>query len=213
MDLDDDDPVVVDALLMYLYTGDYSDRIQEGDNRSTAVLNVQVFGLAEKFFVNPLVHAAARKFDSIASEYGDGEDFADAIEEWSHSTIDNHRILGNRILNIIVDHRSDIFDPNLPWTRIRDLVGAIPWLAAQTAQMLSLRLDLNISSNLYRCPSNKCKHTFLASITSGTQFRFTCPSCNKVSKMNLTSWDRFRISVSVVGPADEGEEMAEGDDG
>lgn len=141
MDLEDDDPLVVDALLMYLYTGDYSDLIVAENSRSLAVFNVQVSALAEKFFVKPLWHAAAHKFTITLTDSWNEDHFSDGIEEWARTTMDPEEILGNRILNIILDRRSELFKPEQRSARVKELIGQIPWLAAETVQMLSLYLE------------------------------------------------------------------------
>lgn len=208
VDLDDDDPLVVDALLMYLYTGDYSDVVLESDLRSSTVFNVQVFALAEKFFVKPLQHAASYKFNAIANSY-DEEKFGDAIEEWARSTMDVDKILGNMILNIIIDNRTSIFKPGQAFARVKELIGQIPWLAAQTAQMFSLYMDIHKSKGIYRCPNGKCKQCFMADMVPGKQFHVSCLNCGKEARMNATNWERHRVSFRVLGPADEGEEKVE----
>ena len=199
MDLEDDDPIVVDALLWFLYTGDYGDVTITQGTRSSTLFHVQVFALAEKFFVQPLMYTAARKFDDSLSKSWCEEDFADAVDEWSRTSIDVDKILGNRVVNILMIRRSDIFKPEQRSARVEELISQIPWLAGETVQMLSYVLgQAEGSMTVYRCPNTKCKQLFIASIEPSKTFKVTCQKCCRVDEMNLTNWKRYAVGGTVV---------------
>ena len=67
IDLKDENPEVVDVMLHYFYHFDYSDEKEGG--MAPILLDIYVFAMAEKYFVEPLQKLATEKFNARAYVY------------------------------------------------------------------------------------------------------------------------------------------------
>ena len=87
IDLNDDGPDVVDAMLKHFYTGGYTD-VLHGDDAAcpAAVFNVRVFAIAEKYCLEPLLKSSAGKFSTAIQQDWNTDGFAEAIHETCNST-------------------------------------------------------------------------------------------------------------------------------
>ena len=195
--------MVVDALLMYLYTGDYSDKAVTQDGKSSLVFIVQVFSLAEKFMAPSLVDFAAKKFRHVLQEDWDEHTFADAIDEWSRTTMDPKKILGDIIVNTIISRRLELFPPGKRSSRVREVLNQTPWLSGEIARMLTLNMEDNAGTMVYRCPNPLCGGMFQANMIPGTKFKLSCHWCHRVSDMKWSTWRKHVVQVPVVKNNDD----------
>lgn len=180
---------------MYLYTGDYSYKAITQDGKSSLVFNVQVFALAEKFMVPALLNFAAQKFEVVLQEGWDEDVFADAIVEWTGTTTDPHEILGDVILETIVDRREELFQPGKKSSLFRHALNAAPWLSGEIANMLMSSMDCSDAgtTTLYRCPNHACQAMFKASMIPGMKFKLSCQQCRRVADMKWSTWRKYVV--------------------
>ncbi|KAK3699503.1 hypothetical protein LTR37_016460 [Vermiconidia calcicola] len=92
IDLDDDDAQVVEAMLRYLYTGNYGDAGNNASDLSSGVLDVRMFIMAGKYFIKSLKSAAASKFSERCSKEWSSPAFAQAVAEIHGSNLESEAL-------------------------------------------------------------------------------------------------------------------------
>jgi hypothetical protein len=82
IDLEDDDPVPVEIMLKYFYTGKYNEPISEiKDLRPQLQVQVLTYNLADKYDVPALMALAGKRFKSTLNEGPTPEEYLSAISE------------------------------------------------------------------------------------------------------------------------------------
>lgn len=177
------------AVLTFLYTRNYSyDGTSDGNAPLT--FHVKVFSLAEKYFISPLLHVAAKKFEAILEGKYDEDEFAEAVETWTAITSDKGKVLGNIIVETIVTQKKELLNPENSESRFRCALNRIPWLAADVAVKLATRKSAAEGVGVYTCGLFGCAYKYLANPEDGKSYRYRCNSCKKTT--TLTSEDLRR---------------------
>jgi hypothetical protein len=82
IDLEDDDPVPVEIMLKYFYTGKYNETISEiKDLRPQLQVQVLTYNLADKYDVPALMALAGKRFKSTLNEGPTPEEYLSAISD------------------------------------------------------------------------------------------------------------------------------------
>ncbi|PMD15375.1 hypothetical protein NA56DRAFT_753909 [Hyaloscypha hepaticicola] len=80
IDLDDDDPVPVEVMLKYFYTGKYNEPINESkDLRLQLQVQVLTYNLADKYDLPTLMELAAEKFRNTLNEGSTAEEYLSVV--------------------------------------------------------------------------------------------------------------------------------------
>ena len=108
IELTDDEPWVVEAMLFYLYHFEYSDEVG-GVAGSQIVFHVRVHTIADKYDIPLLVQLAASKFSIAAKDQWSKSEFADAIREVYSEAADPNRELRQIILDTSLEHAKHLF--------------------------------------------------------------------------------------------------------
>lgn len=204
--------MIVEALLTYLYTADYEDRFKLTLSLTQARFHVQVFAAAEKFFINPLLHIAAAKFEDVVTTAWNEDDFASAVVEWSRTTTDAGKLLGKIITDEIAKRRVELLNPEKTFSKFRTMMNDIPWLAAEIALKFSDTLSSGAADlSIYHCPhkgyaedfygqdrSSPCLAVFHARMELYRRFGFTCHVCGRHNAMLGSEWEKHKGDAPVV---------------
>lgn len=168
IELAEDDPQVVDAMLHYLYNFDYGDYGIGQEHCPPIVLDVRVFAIAGKYFLANLKDLAAKKFETRAAEEWKGPGFVAAITE-AYSIIPEHDDTIRKILvRIAREHASQLLDPEQDHGDLRAVAGEMSAFARDLATALACP---HLSGSTYCCPG--CDQLFLWDDSNSEEFG--CP--------------------------------------
>ncbi|KAI7332539.1 hypothetical protein KC315_g4610 [Hortaea werneckii] len=121
--LEEDDPQVVDAMLHWFYEFDYG---TSQDNKCPLVLDLRVHAAAEKFLLPNLKRLAATKFEQRAQTEWNSQGFANAVYEVYMNLLENDSGLKQKIVQIVNEHRSELFHPINGSEAFKDMAVEIP---------------------------------------------------------------------------------------
>ncbi|KAI7534374.1 hypothetical protein KC331_g12600 [Hortaea werneckii] len=121
--LEEDDPQVVDAMLHWFYEFDYG---TSQDNKCPLVLDLRVHAAAEKYLLPNLKRLAATKFEQRAQTEWKSEGFANAVYEAYVSLLESDSGLKQKIVQIVNEHRSDLFHPVQGSETFKNMAFEIP---------------------------------------------------------------------------------------
>ncbi|KAK4574555.1 hypothetical protein LTR86_001396 [Recurvomyces mirabilis] len=188
IELHDDDPDIIDKMFYYIYHGEYNDV----EIATTPMLvNVRMVAAAEKYFVDHLPGIAASKLDYYTERDGGWAtvDFADAIEEAYTTTADQGRQLRETLLEVVLRHKSDLFDNKKPeFSYFQAMAARTPGFAADVASALC-RAPI---TPLYRCPSSDCSVVFRCEFGEADLLDWECPECGVAREdWKPIDWDDF----------------------
>ncbi|KAK5727353.1 hypothetical protein LTR15_003247 [Elasticomyces elasticus] len=133
--LPEDDPHVVDAMIRYFYTFDYSDehhvKPDESECTSPIVFDVLVHMIADKNEIPSLEKLAAIMFDQRAKNEWDTKPFADAATLIYTEAADRMNHLKNTILSVATEH-ADVLSELASETgrHFRSAVDTVPALGS-----------------------------------------------------------------------------------
>ena len=195
IDLSDDDPQAVDAMLYYLYNWDYHDQGNDQQQVSPIVLDVRVFAIADKFFVEPLKQLSADKFAKRAEAEWTMPNFAMAIAEVYDIIPEHEDTLEQMVVRVVKDHAGDLFDETKRYGHFTKVIRERAELAADVSEALATdigqRYGVFKNSALYRCPGNG--EEFMVRFKEGTHFNnVTCPCASYSS--TLSWWAHYCVS-------------------
>ncbi|KAI7182969.1 hypothetical protein KC363_g8480 [Hortaea werneckii] len=122
--LKEDDPQVIDAMLHWFYEFDYG---TSPGNECPLVLDLRVHAAAEKYLLPNLKRLAATKFELRAEKEWQSTDFACAIKEvYDCDPLNVDDDLRQKIVRIVNDHRSELFDAAKGHEMFKDIAVDIP---------------------------------------------------------------------------------------
>lgn len=186
-----DDPDIVRPVLEYLYTGRYS-------NDSSAIDNVRVFVLAEKYCIDSLLSVAAYQFALVAYKSWATDGFADAIFEVYTSTNDVSNLLRNGIIDTVMMHCEDFFNPRDCPLQFKRALVELPGFAAEVAQALAEDVEQERNIGIYRCPKKQCNGTFRSKMKPGQKADWWCPQCDGEWVRTFADWQIFRNPFTII---------------
>ncbi len=188
MSLQDDNAEALHALLIYLYTSNYSSNVD--DSNASPTFDVRVFAVAEKYLVKPLMKIAARKFMDASHAKWDEGGFVDAMTVWRDSISDPGNVIGSCIVWLIHLHRDQLFKDHKNKSEFRRLLDRTPWLAAKVAHEFFKTIKDYESMKTYKCPQSYCVATFQASMREGKTSTYDCASCRGVFSKSVLEWSK-----------------------
>ena len=191
IEMPDDDPDAVHAMLSFLYTGNYDDEVPRLGGMPSLKLHVLVFIMADKYNLPLLERKATNNFTARAANEWKSSAFADAVEEIYNQESGTKQLLRHQVIRICAANASAIFWLHPDKTaacgeKLRDI--------AETKSSFGLELLTAISApgrgasnqlkgsysheRRYKCPD--CTDTFVAkSFTLIQGDVFHCPYCGK----------------------------------
>lgn len=164
--LEEDDPQVVDAMLHWFYEFDYG---TSQDNKCPLVLDLRVHAAAEKYLLPNLKRLAATKFEQRAQTEWKSEGFANAVYEAYVSLLESDSGLKQKIVQIVNEHRSDLFHPVQGSETFKNMAFEIPEFGRDVLIASSGTGDSN-GWVKYKCP-----HCRMCWSTSDTTSLLDCP--------------------------------------
>ena len=167
VDLSDDDPQVVETLIHYFYNFDYPDPTNGQNDVPPIVLDVQMYIIADKYFIEPLKQLAIQKFENRAKLEWDTDAFADAVGEAYDSTAEGSNPLKRIAISTVKKHSKELLDESKGYTHFLKILSTTPAFGADTAIALAWGHD----ENKYKCPS--CYKTFVCIM--GLSTVYWCP--------------------------------------
>ncbi|KAF4627649.1 hypothetical protein G7Y89_g10503 [Cudoniella acicularis] len=108
LELHDDDPIIVNAMLRHLYGFEYAD----GVHLPEMIFNARIYGLADKYQIPNLKGLAKTKFESVARAGWNTIEFPLSIEIIYESTPSSDRSLRDIATKLAVEHLTALFENN-----------------------------------------------------------------------------------------------------
>jgi hypothetical protein len=181
IDLPDDDPQAVDAMIAFFYTHAYGDHGNPQSDAEPMALDACVFTLADKYFVKPLKDTAAKQFTDRAKKEWSSPAFANAITEvyTSCPANNNGRALRDAILNVVNKNYHVLYGDVEKYPDFHQAVDEVDGFAADITHTLATkklvkRTAKDSECRRYKCPN--CKSIFLIeSLPDAANGGFDCP--------------------------------------
>lgn len=198
IDLPDDEPEVVDAILYYCYHFD----IKEKENGlAPLLLLARVFALADKYLIEPLRDLVTEKFHVRADSEWNTDTFIAAMSEVYIPDFEanNADLLRLNILEVVERHAKELFH-GVEHQNFRAAAAQTPefFMAYSKDVTLALAPKATLPSvaaiTWYRCPGNSCRrNTTVFGVGSLTpkHFHMSCPlRCEK--DRNMDWWSTYK---------------------
>lgn len=144
IELKGDDPLVVEAMLQFMYTIDYDSGGNDQEPMSPMLFNVRVYSIAGKYDVMALKQRAKEKFTVAASTCWDMDDFAHVISEIYTSTPPEDRGLRDIVVEVTHPH----IDVLLKKDDFRRVLEETPFFTADVTQVL---IQTKLDVKRYKC--------------------------------------------------------------
>ncbi|KAK4543500.1 hypothetical protein LTR36_005394 [Oleoguttula mirabilis] len=165
IELHDDDPILIDKMLYFLYHLDYDDT-HEG--MVTMLLNVRMFAIAEKYLIKDLEELAITKVAATAETQWETPAFATALSEAYTQMTDVRGQLRKALVDIVLDHATDLFDMDAEKHRhFREVAAKTPAFAATVAQLVVRKQVDGEKVPSFHCPNISCHSVFKAVVSDG----------------------------------------------
>ncbi|QDS69510.1 hypothetical protein FKW77_007081 [Venturia effusa] len=110
IDLSDDDPLAVEAVLRFVYQGSYSALAK--DKEDAMVLHTRVYNLADMYDIKNLKAVAASEFKKLANKNFKLPAFPLAIKEIYENCPADDKTLRDIVIQIVLDHYNILLEPN-----------------------------------------------------------------------------------------------------
>ncbi|KAK3684450.1 hypothetical protein LTR37_020258 [Vermiconidia calcicola] len=204
VDLDDDDAQVVEAMLRYLYTGNYGDAGNNASDIPSIVLDVRMYIVADKYFIKSLESAAAIKFSERCSKEWSSPAFAQAVAEVYGSDLESEALKAPAVEAIKVN-ADDLLNQPTRYEDFRKVLrhnGALGEAvsSALTSNINELRAEQLRRSKqdkelrrearcTFKCP--RCDAVFTLDVPLGQPCSFNCPR-EHMSKQDFAWWSTYR---------------------
>lgn len=204
MDLPEDDPDVVEAMLRFMYTGTYS--VGDPSDEPRPSFSVRVFAIAEKYLVTQLKTYALRDFKTTASKAWRVDDFADAIALAYTSTTDSDGGLRDIITQIVTKHAAKLYKDHLKPTgdraydRFLVVSATFPQITTRVNAVLLPRSLPVVRA--YCCPhedpgdcqdSRGLSAPFYAKMVEGMSYTWRRHQCGRNTTLSKAKWQDYLI--------------------
>jgi len=187
--LEEDDPLVVNAMLEFLYAFDYDDEVNKKDPSlySPIVFNIHVSIIADKYDMSSLGLLAAKKFADHANAEWNKPTFADAVEVVYKAAPDHDRTLYETIVKVASTNATALYQHDFG-ARFREIAGSVPQLGSELAQKLSARLGMQWAQY-------KCRHCSCTDVLQKNEpaERFFCARCGNYSPKEV--WYNAKVEL------------------
>jgi speckle-type POZ protein len=175
IDIKDFDASVVEAMLRFMYSFDYSNIY----GTSTMVFDAQMYQIADKYDIPALKAQSKNKFDVAVTTGWSMDDFPLAITMVYESTPPEDRGLRD----LVVETARKNIDKLLGRDGFCELIRKTPDFAADLIPFLCVQPSESI--HRYECPS--CDHKFRGEFSGVT---YHCPNCSR----KRSDWDSYRTN-------------------
>ncbi|KAK3640306.1 hypothetical protein LTR56_011902 [Elasticomyces elasticus] len=176
----EDDPSVVQAMLSYLYTTDYSDEEHDLDLTPAMLLNIHLHVIADKYEIPSLEKLAAEKFQQRAKLEWSTKSFADAATLIYTSVADRQNQLKEVVMSAATEYAEALSDPASPsGAHFRSAVEAVPALGIAVWRKYVEHVKAEKSKpKQYICPNANCAIKVPEDkIINGTTGTAVCTGC------------------------------------
>ena len=194
INLDEDDPLAVEAMLHYMYHGSYTDPGNAPDDIPPILLDIRMFIIADKYFVKPLKSVSRVKFTQHCAEEWKSADFALAVRE-IYATELNDESVKDIALKTIREHTGDFFADRDTYEEINRATRDVPAFGADVlAKLAAAKHDFGDEGSMMKwrlkCPD--CKSDFYVGVPAGNpNFKFSCPRGENWNQP-ISWWSGFR---------------------
>ncbi|KAK5704552.1 hypothetical protein LTR17_021786 [Elasticomyces elasticus] len=186
VEIHDDDPMVIDKVIHYIYKTEYDDADTEV---APVLLNVRIVAAAEKYFVKFLAPLAVSKLDFYVGTVWESEAFADAIAEAYTTTHDSDRELRETLLKVVVEHAHELFDKKIKeYAHFQEMAAKTPFFSME---VVALATNPQTDNPTYSCPGMTCSRIFRATIKEGQWATWKCDSCDAAWTLPSTTWENY----------------------
>ena len=174
IELKDDNPLVVQAMIYYLYHFDYSDTINEQGTSLPLVFNVHIHTIADKYDIPELLKLAAKKFSARAEVEWDTKALADAIRGVYTEAADPNRELRNTVLEVSSKHAYALFRNE--FEAFNEVAASVPSFAGELGARIAVPPESDRLKKKYGCRNGNCGFTFAVKELVQHQ-NYYCPCC------------------------------------
>ncbi|KAK4544761.1 hypothetical protein LTR36_004010 [Oleoguttula mirabilis] len=202
LNLVNDDPEAVDAMINYLYHFDYACSIT-----TPLVLHVRVLAIADKYFIERLKKLAADRFTECCKSEWSTAAFAEAVSEIYSTGLVHDLTLRCTVVNTIKENAAELRLANPEHSALKDVLLTTSELGAELffdgivgAMTAESKTDASDGyGTWYRCPGDGCSEYGIAfSVQSShlpDEHAFYCPGgCSDEDK---DWWSQYRIDPPV----------------
>jgi len=175
IDIKDFDASVVEAMLRFMYSFDYSNIY----GTSTMVFDAQMYQIADKYDIPALKAESKNKFNVAVTTGWSMDDFPLAITVVYESTPPEDRGLRD----LVVETARKSIDKLLGSDGFCELIRKTPDFAADLIPFLCVKPSESLHS--YECPS--CDHKFRGEFSGRNYY---CPCCSR----QRSDWNSHRIN-------------------
>lgn len=195
MELQDDDPGIVDGMLHFLYRSNY-DNITFGRD-PPATLHLRMACIADKYIIPPLAELATAMVVKTAKLHWDTEDFADVLSE-VYAITDSDVQLRQALLDVVMSHAKELFDAkNEKHEHFREVASRTPVATTVIQRLLEPQVDKQTKDNrpsTYNCPNDACDATFQSLMFAGDRKDFWCSYCKTWWQRTFDQWQAYRVN-------------------
>ncbi|KAI1964886.1 hypothetical protein LOZ58_001577 [Ophidiomyces ophidiicola] len=179
IDIEDAEPDVVEAMISFMYNGDYDSSGGAFGRTSSLFLTARVYRLAEKLGVPRLKEKTEQKFEDAARTCWNMDDFTPVIQEVYATTSQTDRGLRNLIVKICIMNLASLLKKEEFVSVLEDCAP----FSADIAQMLAK--NSTVLRDKYQCPS--CGNQFEAIIPTLQGY---CLHCG----YNCSNWNSYKVN-------------------
>ncbi|KAK4544759.1 hypothetical protein LTR36_004008 [Oleoguttula mirabilis] len=191
IELPDDEPRTVEAMLSYLYKRDYD--AQSGgsgeEDIASIVLDARVFIIADKYFILKLKDLAAIKLQERAKAEWKSPAFANAISEVYTASPAEDRTLHDIVIETVKEHAVELFQDEEAHASFHAVVDNVGDFAADLLKALgrehSKTAKEKKKATTYKCPYCATKFS-LDRPPPYSGSNFSCPCCRNY--INTPLW-------------------------
>ncbi|TVY45333.1 Arm repeat protein interacting with ABF2 [Lachnellula occidentalis] len=194
IDLEDDQPEIVEKMLSYMYTSDYSDGPDSTEPGSTpsksvpsasstavsssnpsptsaSLTNAQLFVIADKYDIQGLKELAKKKYEEVIADSWNSASFVASLKLLYEETLESDRALKDAAVKVAGQHAKELVDR-----------GEFAALCIEHGQIGFDVLKSSISESLSTTQSRRCANcgaytSLPSSIRNGTWYCYDC-GCN-----------------------------------
>ncbi|EXK33757.1 hypothetical protein FOXG_02915 [Fusarium oxysporum f. sp. lycopersici 4287] len=171
IDIKDFDPSVVEAMLRFIYSFEYSNTY----GTSSMVFDAQMWQIADKYDIPALMAESKKKFEIAVTTGWSMDDFPMAVTIVYDSALPGLR-------DIVVETASNNIDKLICKDGFCELMRATPHFTADLIPCLCGKSSGSVHQ--YKCPS--CSNRFWGEFSGGSYY---CPCCSN----RRSDWDFYQV--------------------
>ena len=176
-------------MLECFYSFGYSEQPKGPALISPALFHVRVFALAEKYVLQHLKTAAARKFQEAVERDWNTYGFAEAIVEAYKNTTDTQRQLRDPIIDV-VQKQDTLFASGKLDDHFKTMTARTPAFAADVLTRMA-------DTKLYHCPEGDCHGVFRAKMVAGRDYSWYCYIYEHENMQDYEQWQKIIAEPSL----------------